>query len=156
MRMEVPIMRKLALLSLFVLLTCVSAFAHHPFDADYDRNKPVTLTGTVESFEWASPHASVVLDAKDATGQMAQWTVELGSAADLGRGGWMRTSLKHGDQITVQGWAAKDGTKRANAKSVKMAGGKTLMAASSFDTPVLGHADTDTTHNKGVGTSGNR
>jgi uncharacterized protein DUF6152 len=148
-------MRKLVLQSLFVLLTCVPAFAHHPFDADYDRNKPVTLTGMVDSFQWASPHATIVLDARDAKGQMTKWTVELGNASDLGQAGWMQTSLKHGDQITVAGWAAKDGSNRANAKSVTMPGRKMLMAASSHESPAIGHATSGATHT-GVGTSGKR
>ena len=60
-------MRKLVLLtSLCVALLSSGALAHHPFDAEYDRNKMVRLTGTVESLEWASPHATLHLMGRDA------------------------------------------------------------------------------------------
>lgn len=127
-------MRKLALLTLLcVALFVPGALAHHPFAADFDSAKPVTLTGTVESFEWTNPHSSIHLKGRDARGPEADWTIELGGVSELTRAGWTKEMLKAGDTITVEGWLAKDGTKRANAKSVKMSSGKSLMAASSFN-----------------------
>jgi hypothetical protein len=41
--------------------------------------------------------------------------------------------MKVGDEVTVDGSLARDGSKRANARTVKTADGKTLGAASSGD-----------------------
>ena len=66
-----------------LLLAAVSAFAHHPFSAEYDWKKPVTLTGTVSKFEWANPHSVLYIDAKDASGGSLGNPIEGG--AILGR-----------------------------------------------------------------------
>lgn len=127
-------MRKLVLLtSLSALLAGSGALAHHPFDAEYDRAKPVTLSGTVESFEWVNPHATIHLKGKDRRGTTGDWTVEMGGPDELSRAGWTKDTLKGGEMITVQGWAAKDGSKRMNARAVRTSAGRNMMAASSFD-----------------------
>jgi hypothetical protein len=150
-------MRKLILLtSLCVAFLSSGALAHHPFDAEYDRNKMVRLTGTVESLEWASPHATLHLMGRDTREKTdADWAVELGGPDELTRAGWTRETLKPGDKITVDGWMAKDGSKRANARAIRTAAGKTLMAASSFGASPGGDlAARDPQAAEPVGTSG--
>jgi Family of unknown function (DUF6152) len=114
------------------LVLSMSAFAHHPFAAEYDWTKPVTLTGTVSKIEWTNPHATLYIDAKDENGQTKQWSLEMGSPSALTRAGWTRTTLKKGDQVTVDGWLSKTKNDRANVKSVKLADGRELSGASSI------------------------
>ena len=149
-------MRKLVLLtSLSVVLVGSGALAHHPFDAEYDRTKPVTVMGTVESFEWANPHATIHLKGKDRRGTTGDWTIEMGDPDALTRAGWTKETLKGGEMITVQGWAARDGSMRVNARAVRTSAGKNLMAASSFEAPVGGQlASADRQDTETVGTSG--
>jgi hypothetical protein len=115
-----------------VLLSGPIAQAHHPFSADYDENKEVTLKGKVVQFMWANPHASIDLDGQTTSGEAGKWSVELGSIADLTRSGWKKESVKAGDQILIEGWLAKADKTHANAKLVRTADGTTLSAASSF------------------------
>jgi len=115
-----------------VLLSGPVAHAHHPFAADYDANKEVTLKGRVVQFMWANPHASIDLEGRTSTGEAGQWSVELGSVADLTRSGWKKESVKVGDQILIEGWLAKADKTHANAKLVRTPDGTTLSAASSF------------------------
>jgi hypothetical protein len=49
----------------------------------------------------------------------------------LTRQGWRKDSLKQGDQITIEGTRAKDGTNTCNARTVKLADGKRMFAGSS-------------------------
>ena len=131
-------MRNLVLLTSFsVLLFGSGALAHHPFDAEYDRSKPVTLTGTVESLEWTNPHAMLHIKGSDSRRRAAategEWTIELGGPDELARAGWSKETFKAGDKVTVQGWLARDGSMKVNARAVRTAAGRNLMAASSSE-----------------------
>ena len=118
---------------LVLAIAAVPALAHHSFTAQYDSTKPVTVKGTVTKLEWTNPHARFYLDVKDANGTVANWELELGSPNTLIRYGWKRESLKVGDEVTVEGYLAKDGSKLANAKSVKFSDGRVVSAGSSAD-----------------------
>ena len=115
-------------------LFATAALAHHSFEAEYDANKPITLVGVVTKFEWTNPHARFYVDVKDEQGHTVNWNLELASPNALVHQGWKRTSLKVGDRITVDAWLAKDGSKFANAKTVVLADGTKVGAASSGDT----------------------
>ena len=118
-----------ALLSLG--LAAVPALAHHAFSPEFDWTKPVTITGTVVEVEWKAPHALVTVESKEA-GTMDRWTVELGSPKVLAKYGWPEQGLKHGDQVTVDGWRAQDGRKMISARFFKLSNGRMLFGASSF------------------------
>ena len=105
--------------------------AHHSFAAEYDANKPVTLKGTVTKVEWTNPHARFYVDVKDERGRVVNWNLELASPNVLRRNGWKRDSLNVGDEITVEGSLAKDGSKMANARVVKLSSGQQVFAGSS-------------------------
>ena len=121
----------LALTAAALMLSAVSAWAHHSFAAQYDRNKPTTLTGPVTKIDWINPHARFFLDVKDAGGKQANWEIELAAPAMLLRRGWTRNSLKVGEVVTVNGSLAKDGSNLANAISVTLSDGKKVFAGSS-------------------------
>jgi Family of unknown function (DUF6152) len=113
-----------------LLVAALPAAAHHSFAAEYDAAKPITLKGTVVRVEWTNPHARFYVDVKDADGTATTWNLELASPNVLVRQGWTRTSLKIGDEITVTGSVAKDGSKMANARNVTLASGKRVFARS--------------------------
>ena len=136
---------------LAAMMWTAGAFAHHPFDAEFDSNQPINMTGTVTRVEWQNPHVYAYLDAKDAQGKVVNWKVEMGSPADLMKAGWTRTSLKTGDPVTVKGWKSKTNPTLANAESF-MIGGRTMMAASSFHAPSDQLARADNT--QATGTAG--
>ena len=116
-----------------LLLTARPILAHHSFAAEFDASKPFNMTGTVTKVEWMNPHTYFYIDVKDEkTGKTTNWAMEMGSPNGLMRAGWTRNTMKVGDQVTVEGSLAKDGSHTGNARSVTMAStGKRLFAASS-------------------------
>lgn len=106
-------------------------FAHHSFAAQYDRNKPATLTGPVTKLDWINPHARFFMDVKGDDGKVVNWEVELGPPAMLMRNGWTRSALAIGEPVTVNGSLAKDGSHLLNATTVTLSGGKRVFAGSS-------------------------
>lgn len=104
--------------------------AHHAFAAEYDESQVVTVSGIVSRFEWTNPHALLYIDGRDAGGNAGNWKFEMGPPGGLERRGWKKTDLKDGDRITVDGYAAKDGSHVASARTVKLADGRRLFGGS--------------------------
>jgi hypothetical protein len=108
------------------------AMAHHAFAAEFDSTKAVTVKGTVNKVEWTNPHIWIYVDMKDESGAIVRWQCEGGSPNTLTRQGWSRDSLKAGEQVTIEGFRAKNGTNTCNSRVVTTAEGKRLFAASSL------------------------
>ena len=123
----------IGILAAALLVAAVPLSAHHSFAAEYDANKPIQVTGTVTKVEWTNPHARIYVDVKDENGNVTNWNFELGGPLQLNRLGWKRDAVKAGDQVTVQGYMAKDGAKMANARNVVFADGRKIFAGSSGD-----------------------
>jgi len=116
-------------LALITVLAVVARFppmwAHHGLAA-YDMSKAVTVKGTVTEFAFANPHSSIYLEVKTNEGNLEKWLVEADSPNNLARYGWTRNSIKPGQQITVMGNRAKDGSKLLRLQKVIFADGREL------------------------------
>jgi len=120
-------MRNVLVSILFVLVGAfaVSApvFAHHG-NASYDYSKTVTLKGTVTKWMWANPHSLLFFDVKDDKGETVHWVAEAGNPVDMLRDGWTNTSLKTGDEMTIDVMPSKNGTPVGRIRQVRLNDGR--------------------------------
>ncbi len=130
----------LAFVGLF-LIGATPALAHHSFGAEYDGDKPMTLTGVVTKIEWTNPHTFVHLDVTDKNGVVSSWKFEGYPPSVLIRNGWRRdVTMKIGDTVTIFGWRARDNTNSVHSRTVTFKDGKKLEAG-----PPAGNGDGGTT-----------
>ncbi len=118
-------------LALVLAGTAVSVSAHHAFAAEFDSNKPVNFKGTVKKVEWFNPHVWIHVDVKKPDGTIEGWAVEGGTPNVLFRRGFTKQSLTAGMEIAIDGYRAKDGTRRANGRDLTFADGRKLFLGSS-------------------------
>ena len=113
------------------------ASAHHAFAAEFDSNKPMTLTGVVSKVNWQNPHVYVYLDVQEADGKTITYALECNSVNTLVHKGWTRDALKKGDKVVISAFGPKDtrplpdGSIHANARSITFADGHSVSAGSS-------------------------
>jgi len=127
-------MNKTAVYVLGVALVLFTApgqmFAHHG-SSNYDSSKTISVKGTVTEFAFINPHSAIHLEAKDDKGSVEIWSVEADSPNNLARAGWKRDSIKPGDQVTIEGIRAKDGSKVMFLRKVIFSDGRELKARES-------------------------
>jgi len=95
------------ILSFGLFSAAAPTLAHHAVSAEFDRNKPITFTGTVKKVDWMNPHIYTHVEAKDANGKTVVYQVEGGAPNALFRNGWRPDTLKIGETVTVTGSRAK-------------------------------------------------
>lgn len=124
--------RLAVILGTFGLAAAASApiSAHHSFAAEFDASKPVLFKGTVTKMEWINPHVWIHMNVMQPNGKTEEWMVEGGAPTVLFRRGFSKNSLGAGTQIVVDGYRAKDGTNKMNAREITFADGKKLFAGS--------------------------
>ena len=134
----------LMMVGLFAGLAAIDGplFAHHGAAA-YDMSKPVVLKdATVTEFLWINPHPLIKADFKDKQGNVQHWTMEMGSTMSAGLIGWTRTTLAHGDVVTLYVWQAKTRAPVGRFNKVVFADGST-MRDTQTGADDGGRADTD-------------
>ena len=108
-----------------ILAFSTPAFVHHS-GAMFDREKVVTVTGTVTEFNWQNPHASFRVDVPNPKGQVESWAIEMNSPNNLVHIGWKRSSIKAGDKVTVKINPLRDGRPGGLYIGITLADGKYL------------------------------
>jgi hypothetical protein len=104
--------------------------AHHAFASEFDARKPVKFTGTVTKMEWINPHSWMHIEVKKPDGTVENWMIEAGSPNSLFRRGINKNTVKPGMVVVVDGYQARDGSRRANGRDVTLPEGRRLFLGS--------------------------
>ncbi|HXT14658.1 MAG TPA: DUF6152 family protein [Gemmatimonadaceae bacterium] len=111
-------------------LTAVAAVqAHHSTAGVYDPAKEVKVTGALAKLQFVNPHGSIVVTVKNTDGTTTDWTFTTGSATALATQGITKVgpnALKIGEEVTVMGTPARNGSPLAGLRSLTRADGTVL------------------------------
>jgi hypothetical protein len=117
---------------LLIAIAPAALHAHHAFAAEFDSNKPIRLDqAVVAKVDWVNPHSWIHVDVPKADGTKERWAIEAGSPNALFRRGFKKDVLLPGTVINIDGYQAKDGSRRANGRDLTLPNGQTLFLGSS-------------------------
>ena len=119
MKSDTPRVTLLPLCLLVPLLALrTPAFGHHSFSVQYDDTKPVTIQGWLTKVEWTNPHVYFYMDVEGENNDVETWAFEMVAPIVLERRGWTRNTLQIGEEIEVDGYLARDGSRLASAETL--------------------------------------
>jgi hypothetical protein len=122
--------KRIATVATITAVSLARLWAHHSFAAEYDASRLLVLSGTVVTFDWTNPHASLQLKVKNTRGNNSIWYLEMASPNSMMRQGWMPNTVKPGDVVTVEAYASKDYPTGGKTHRVKVPDGRWLFADS--------------------------
>jgi uncharacterized protein DUF6152 len=111
------------------LLATTGVLAHHSAVAEYDLDKPMSISGTIKRVEWQNPHIWYYLDVKEKDGSVSEWGVSGGAPGQLMRRGITKDVLKVGAMVSVEGFLARDGSKNMTGRKVTFPDGRDVFTA---------------------------
>src|SRR5436309_1033532 len=132
--MRTGAVRRVTLALAGVVVLAGSLGAHHEILAKFDDKKPVTLNGVVTLVDWKNPHVHIFINVKDRT-QVLNWAIELESPIDLQKSGWKANTVQPGDALTVDGLAARNGSRQAWGRAVTLTGGRRVFTVTASGPP---------------------
>lgn len=118
--------RPFALLFMLAAIA-LPAQAHHSFAVHFEADANLEVTGVVKDFRFSNPHGILNFIVTGADGQVQEWRAETNSPNVLRRRGWSKDSLQPGEEITVLGFPARDGTHYMRISKITFADGRELV-----------------------------
>ena len=110
-------------------LGIMPAAAHHSW-ARYDGDHVITVTGSITSIEWASPHVVVHFAVPADAAEPTPWTMEMDPPTLLNRYGLRHDTLKAGMQIKLTGVRARSGAPMMRAVTIEVDDGTVYRVSS--------------------------
>jgi len=112
-----------------MILSGISARAHHSWNTVFSEDKPLVLRGTLSKVELVNPHGWIWIDVKAPDGTVTKWGIEGGPPNGLIRNGITKDTLKLGEELVVRGYGARDGSNLLAGVKYERADGKAFFLA---------------------------
>jgi hypothetical protein len=105
-------------------LIAAGAQAHHSLPAHYITEELITVTGVVDEFRYQNPHAVIYIVVTDERGDESLWTVEWAGSGALRRRGILPDAIRVGDEVSLLGHPARDGSQALALNTISFADGR--------------------------------
>ena len=102
------------------------AEAHHSFAPHFDRDKPVSISGTITQYEQRNPHSYLHINATDENGRTREYVCESHGVTQLTRNGVTPALLKPGTKVVVKGSLSRHSAYMCFFDTVQLADGRVL------------------------------
>lgn len=107
------------------LMFAPGSSAHHSL-SPYDLTSTKVVAGTVKEFQWTNPHSWIQLMVADASGQLVEWSIEVGTPNFNMRHGWKKSDIRPGDTVTARVHPMRDGSPHGTLVDVTLRDGRVL------------------------------
>lgn len=106
-----------------LLTLCPFPITAHHASAAFDRDKLISVSGTVLRWQFINPHSGLWLDVFDEAGSINEWTGEFQGTPDLYRHfSWNKDTFMAGDYVTLTGYPARNGSRIMSVRIVGFEG----------------------------------
>jgi DNA/RNA endonuclease YhcR with UshA esterase domain len=100
----------IALAAAGLVLLADNVMAHHSFAAAYNLENPISIKGKIVNVRLTNPHSHFFLDVAKEDGTTSRWKFEAGTPSAMLRNGYSPQVIKEGDEVTINGFQARDGS----------------------------------------------
>ena len=125
-----PHIRLLASVAGALMMSAAPA-AHHS-GAMFERDKTITVEGTVKEFQYTNPHSWLLVDVKNKDGSVTTWGFEGEGPSTLQRAGIRPSDFTPGTKLKITGRPMKNGTAAAAWVDAIRADGKRFVPGKGF------------------------
>ena len=103
-----------------------SSKAHHSVFAEYDINGSITIEGVVTEVWFKNPHVRFFVEVTSKNGQKVTWNTHGHNPSMLRRTGWVRDTLKVGEEVIMSGDPTYDGSPKMFIRKITLSDGSIL------------------------------
>ena len=112
--------------AVLIFVSVVPLLTHHSVRNEFDSTKATTIAGVITKVEWTNPHVWIYMNAKDASGRISTWGVEMAAPAALAKSGFEKGFFDLTHSFSIEIWLARNGANKGNGRTLTLPDGRTF------------------------------